>query len=84
MLDCSLMQWWRESDGGKSGEGCVIFPKKKKFVFAEPIHCMRMHLQNCRESFLWREDMYLNPRRAPSLAGEQWQGNILTNRMLSN
>lgn len=23
--------------------------------------------------------MYLNPRRAPSPAGEQWQGNILMN-----
>lgn len=27
--------------------------------------------------------MYLSPRRAPSLAGEQWQGNILTNRISS-
>lgn len=23
------MQWWREPDGGMSGEGCLEFPKKK-------------------------------------------------------
>lgn len=27
--------------------------------------------------------MCLNPRRAPSLAGEQWQGNILTNTIFN-
>lgn len=48
---------------------------KNQFAFAEPIHCVRMHLQNCRESFLWREDMHLDPRQAHLQAGGQWQGN---------
>lgn len=55
----------------------------KTFPFAEPIHCVRTHLQNCRGSFLWREDIYLDHKRAHLQAGEQWQGNVLINTILN-
>lgn len=32
LLDCFLMQWWREADGGESGEGCMEFLKNKLFL----------------------------------------------------